>query len=292
MDKRDWFILKTVFEEKNLTRASEKLYVSQPSLSYRIKKIEEFFNVKLFIKSRRGLNFTAEGEYLVKYANNMIQKLQETRDVLKNMDNEVTGTLRLGVSSNFALYILPTLLRTFSDKFPKVNFKLDTMLSTEVMGLLSDESVHAAIVRSDYPWSGEKDLLKEENLYIISSTEISLSELPNYKMIQYTTDQSLKNTIETWWNERFIDPPTVEMELNRLGSCIEMVKNGFGYAIVPEICLKKGDNLFTKEIKYKNDSPVLRQTWLMYSKQSEQLNMVKYFIDFMKEWDETILDEV
>lgn len=56
MDQKDWILIKTLHEEKNITRTAERLYVSQPSLSYRLKNLEEEFGVTLFSKRKKELS--------------------------------------------------------------------------------------------------------------------------------------------------------------------------------------------------------------------------------------------
>ena len=103
MDEKDWRFLKVLYEEKNITKAAEKLFVSQPALSYRLKQLEEEFDMKLFFKRKRGIEFTSEGEYLAEYANDMLKQLQQTKDGMLNMQKKVKGTIRLGVWARFTL---------------------------------------------------------------------------------------------------------------------------------------------------------------------------------------------
>lgn len=76
MDQKDWKVLKLLHEEKNITKTAEKLFVSQPSLSYRLKNLEKEMGADIIFKTKTGIEFTSEGEYLVKYAKEMLQKLQ------------------------------------------------------------------------------------------------------------------------------------------------------------------------------------------------------------------------
>lgn len=177
MDEKDWRFLKVLYEEKNITKAAEKLFVSQPALSYRLKQLEEEFDMKLFFKRKRGIEFTSEGEYLAKYANDMLKQLQQTKDGMLNMQKKVKGTIRLGVSSNFAQYKLPEILKEFSKQYPHVQFMVNTGWSTKVMDLLGTSSVHLGILRGDYDWNGERFLLDKERLCIISKSEIQLKEI-------------------------------------------------------------------------------------------------------------------
>lgn len=68
MDVRDWELLTTLNETKNITHASHKLYLSQSTLSSRLKKLEKDFNIQIVLRNRRGISFTPEGKLLVQHA--------------------------------------------------------------------------------------------------------------------------------------------------------------------------------------------------------------------------------
>lgn len=283
MDEKDWNAMRIVYEEKNISRAAERLYISQPALTYRLKNLEKEFGTTLFYKVKGGIEFTPEGAHLVEYSEEMLKKLQKTKDNMLNMNNEVRGTLRLGVSSNFAQYKLPGILKKFSTIYPNVQFNVNTGWSTDIMKLLDSSSVQLGILRGNYDWSGMKTLLHEERLCLISKTEINMENLPKLPMINYKTDSSLKNLMNGWWHDRYTEPPFIVMETDRQETCKEMVKNDLGIAILPEICLQPSDNLFTQDLSYKNGKPVFRNTWLMYNQDSLKLTTVKKFINYLNE---------
>lgn len=283
MDEKDWHALRILYQEKHISRASERLYISQPALTYRIKNLEKEFDTKLFFKTKGGIEFTTKGLHLVEYAEEMINQLQKTKDYMMNMENEVRGTLRLGVSSNFAQYKLPKLLKQFTTIFPNVQFNVNTGWSTDIMNLLNSSIVQLGILRGNYEWFGEKVLLHKEKLCLISRKELDMSNLPKLPFINYKTDNSLKALITGWWHDKYSEPPFIMMETDRLDTCKEMVKNDLGFAIVPKICLQPSDNLQTYELNYSNGEPVFRYTWLMYNEDALQLTTVKTFIEFLKE---------
>lgn len=286
MDQKDWTLMKTLYEERNMTRTALKLYVSQPSLSYRLKNLEDEFGVSLFFKTKKGIEFTSEGEYLVQYSKDMLKQLQNMKDTMSNMEEEVSGVLRIGVSSNFAQYVLPKVLKDFSKKYPNVRFNVQTGWSTQVIELLNNSSVHVGILRSDRGWQGEKVLLRKEPLYLISKEKLNMENLPDYRLINYSTDSSLKDSITSWWEDQFSEPAKIEMEVDRLETCKEMVKNDFGFAVVPEICLKKDDGLYQQAIYLKDGTPVNRETWLMYNQSFKNLTVVDRFVDHLNKWDD------
>ncbi|WP_409300318.1 LysR family transcriptional regulator [Peribacillus sp. SCS-155] len=282
MDEKDWIFLKTLYEEKNLTRAAERLFISQPALSYRLKNIEEEFGVNLFFKTKKGIDFTSEGDYLVKYADDMQRQLQLTKDHMQNMQREVNGTLRLGVSSNFARYRLPEVLKNFSVRFPSVQFSVKTGWSNDIMNLLGSTKVQVGIVRNDYQWKGEKVLLAKESLMLISKKELQFNQIAKMPFIDYSTDPSLRNLINHWWQEHFSEPPHITMEVDKLETCKEMVKYDLGVAVIPEMSLKESDNLFVLPLLDKKGVPIERTTWLMFDKAFLHLSVVNEFIEFIK----------
>ena len=76
----------SLYEEKNISRAAERLYISQPALTYRLKNLEKEFGTTLFYKVKGGIEFTPEGVHLVEYAEEMLKKLQKTKDNMLNMN--------------------------------------------------------------------------------------------------------------------------------------------------------------------------------------------------------------
>ncbi|MFJ7756360.1 LysR family transcriptional regulator [Peribacillus muralis] len=283
MDEKDWHILLTLHEEKNITKAAQRLFISQPALTYRIKQLEKEFKTNLISRGKRGIEFTVKGEYLVRYSREMRNQLRDAKEHISNLEDKVQGTLRLGVSGLFARYKLPLLLKEFLSLYPDVEISLQTGWSSEIHQMLQKEEAHLGIVRGPYKWQENKMLFQEERICIASSKKIELKELPFLPRINYETDPSLRNTIENWWQETFAVPPKISMEVDRIETCKELVLHGLGYAILPEICIKKDEPLYTFPIALLDDSHLLRETWVFYRDVTTDLAQVKAFIDFLND---------
>ena len=283
MDEKDCIILQTIYEERNITKASERLYTSQPALSYRIRELEKNFKVKLLLRGKKGVMFTAEGEYLVQYANRVLKDLRKTKEHLENMDKKISGTLRLCVSSVFARYELPAILSEFRQMYPDIEIVLRTGWSSRINQMMQKEEAHVGIIRGNYEWKDKKYLIDNEKIYIVSKDKINLNELPKLSRINYETDSSLKIVLDNWWQENFDAPPNVTMEVDRMETCREMVLHGLGYALMPGICIKGFANLHTFELPSKDNKDYSRKTWLIYHDNSLELSFVNVFIKLMKE---------
>lgn len=285
MNERDWLILKTLYEKKNITKAAESLYLSQPSLTKRIQQIEKEYERPLLQRGTKGIRFTPEGEYLARCADEMLERLHHIKDHVQNMDQEAAGTLRLGVSNFITRHKLPLLLKLFQDRFPKVNFKVTTGWSRDVFHLTYNQEVQVGIVRGDYQWAGPKLLLFEENLCIASKDAIELEELPHLPRIEYETDALLKTMIDNWWTGTFSQAPLIGMEVDKADTCKEMVQNGLGYGILPGVLAENAPGLHLIPLIDGNGEPLVRRTWLFYREDSLESRAVKEFVRFVGELD-------
>jgi DNA-binding transcriptional LysR family regulator len=286
MEYRDWTILKVLFEQKNITKTAELLYISQPALTKRLQQIEKNFGVQIVHRGRRGVHFTPQGEYLVKCADEMLVKLRDIKDNLTNMDDKVVGTIRLGASYLITRTKLPRLLKLFKDKYPEVEFKVTTGWSEQVYQSLLNQDVQIGLLRGGYKWQDGKRILLHEPLLLASKNEIKIEDLPNLPRIDYDSDNKLKQMIDSWWSDHFSVSPHVSMTVDKSDTCKEMILNGLGYAIIPGYVLAEDTrDLFTMELSDKRGKPIVRDTWMFFHEESLKLKLVKAFVDFVDSLD-------
>lgn len=285
MDDRDFLILQTLYEKKNMTKTGNDLFISQPTMTSRLHKIEEEFGVQIVYRGNKGVHFTPQGEYLAKFAEKTLRSIREAKEHVLNMDKRLTGTLRLGVSKFFAKYKLPVILKMFKDQYPEIEFNVTTVWSSEVLNLINSQEVHVGFIRGDYIWSSQKHLLFDEPIVIASKKEIDLSQLPYLPRINYRTNQFMKNIIDDWWREHYSDPPKIIMNVDVVDTCKEMVLNGLGYAIMPGMILKGIEDLYQITLTDKTGVPLLRRTWMIYQQDFLELKIVEVFINFVKQLD-------
>lgn len=171
MNKKDCEVLLTLNRERNITKAAEKLFITQPALTYRLKQLEETFNCKLFIRERSGLRPTFQGEVVIAFAERLIKEINATFEELEMMDSNVKGTIKLGVASTYGQYILPNILHTFQKLYPDATFQIVTGFSSRMMELFEAGDVHIAIVRGIDYWDEEKTLLAQEPICIVQKNQ-------------------------------------------------------------------------------------------------------------------------
>lgn len=291
MDEKDCLMLIYIEEESSLARAAERLYITQPALTYRLNQLEKSFGVPVIVRGTKGGRLTPEGERLAEYAKRHLAELAALREAVVHLRNEVRGTLRLGISSYFGLYKLPPILKTFKDSYPDVQFSVTCGLSSEIYTMLQNDEVHVGVLRNEYPWTEGKDILQQESICVISTEPVELNKLPSLPMIRYKAPKtagalyssSFNEAVQAWWNEKQDKPPLISMEVDSYETCKEMVRHGLGYSIVPRIFVSPADQLYTMDLVMDNGEPIVRTTWMLYKNKSIQLAVVSRFVEWMKQ---------
>lgn len=282
METRDWNILKVLSEERNITKTAEIIGISQPALTKRLQLIESQLGIKVVHRGRKGVHFTTQGEYLAKCAGDILVRIRDMQDHVANMNERISGTLRVGASTFFTRYKLPSILKQFKELYPDVEFKVASSWSHDVYSLIYDRDVHVAFLRGEYTWHGRKHLLLQETLSIVSRDPVSLNDLPRTPRIDYQSDKKLLAMINNWWAENFDQPPLVGMVVDKTNTCKEMVKKGLGYAILPGNVLEEMKSYSLKEIRDSSGQPITRNTWMLSRREDMDLKLVKTFVDFVE----------
>ena len=280
MDERDWSILLTLYEEKNITRAAKKLFISQSSLTSRIHDIEARFGVKVVVRSKQGVTFTEEGEYLVQCAREMIEKLRSIEQTIQGFGTDVKGTIQLATTGLFTKHELPLIIKGFFELYPNVEFKVRTGLSEHILSVVSEDSSDVGFVRGDYDWKYDKKLLIEEPMYIVSKEPISLENIISLPRVAYKGSNSMITTLNQWWKENYDVAPIISVEVDKVEACKELVLNGLGYAFLPD-SLIQGEEFECIPMIQADGKPLLRRTWMMYKSSQIKSAATRTFIEFM-----------
>ncbi|WP_156289589.1 LysR family transcriptional regulator [Oceanobacillus salinisoli] len=285
MDYQDWKMLASLYATENITQAAKQLFLSQPTLTSRIKRLETYYGVPIIIRKQRGITFTPEGEELALHAKKMLYEQRNIEEKINNMKNEVSGTLRVGVSNFFALNKMPKLLRLFKQKYPNIECQVVTGWSSEMHRLILNHDVHISFIKGDYPWREKKELLYEEEICVASPWDFKWEELPSLPRIDYFTDGLMKNIVDGWWYNHYSQNPYINIEVNQVETCKEMVINGLGYAILSNLVVRPYPELIIKPIYHSSGEPITRKTWMYYHAESLEMNIVRAFIEFIRTLD-------
>lgn len=282
MDEKDWLLLKALRDARNITKAANVLHTSQPALSKRLQALEDRFGTSIALRNKSGIEFTPAGEFLADYAAEMLEKLQWVHEHVNDMDKEIKGTLRIGASNYCISYILPEILAEFKKEYPLVEFMVASAWSTDVIRQVGSGEVHIGFIRNDNAAPPERILLVRERTFICSTKEINLECLPDEPQIAYKSDPMVKGALAVWWAEKYKKPPKIAMVVDRLGSTVDLVLKGLGYAFLSEIMTQKMQGLYRYEVKHPDGRPYVRNTWVAPNQDAKQLRIVAGFLRFIE----------
>lgn len=285
MKFQDWEMLDALYTMGNITQAANRLFLSQPTVTSRIKSLEDYYGINLIIRKQRGITFTPEGEILAQHARKMLHEQMKIEEELNNMKEQVAGTLRVGVSNFFALNKMPKLLRLFKQKYPDVEFQVITGWSSEMYRSILNHDVHISFIKGDYSWKDNKELLYEEEICIASPWEFTWESLPELPRIDYNTDGKMREIIDSWWYNNYDQHPNINIKVNQVETCKEMIINGLGYAILANLVVRPHSELVTKPLYFPSGKPITRKTWMYYHEDSLQMNIVHAFVNFIRTLD-------
>lgn len=283
MDNKDIQLLRTLYEEKNITHTARRLFISQPALSDRLKRLEEEFNCTLFIRQPRGILFTSQGEALYQFFCKMEQDYQHIKDTLSTLGNHPIGTLNIACSNVFSKYHMPHILSRFKKKYPQIEVHLKSGFSHYRYREFLEGKFHVCIIRGDHNWAEQKRKLWQDPLCIFSKFPLQSKLLPSYPYIHYVTDPTLQSVLDEWWYDHFTQPPLMTIETDAMDTALKMVQEDLGFTLLSESCGQDFPMLHTEPLARTDGTVLTRDTWMYYRNNYDQLTGVKAFVDFINE---------
>ena len=143
-----------VAREKHFGKAAEACFVSQPTLSLAIKKLEEELEVKLFERSASEVSVTTLGEEIVRQAQSVLEQAAEIKEIAKRGKDPLAATMRLGVIYTIGPYLLPDLVRQIITDMPQMPLMLQENFTVRLLEMLRTGEIDCAILAEPFPESG------------------------------------------------------------------------------------------------------------------------------------------
>lgn len=154
------FYAVAVFE--SFSKAAEELCISQPSVSYSVKKLEDELGMKLFVRLSKGIKLTDEGEKLKFYIEKAFNNIVTGYKVLKENNHELTGEISIGIHSNIGTFLLPKYIKKFLKVHPKVKISIFNSTTSEMKEMFKNRKIDILILH--YPIFTNNDGYKEEKI--------------------------------------------------------------------------------------------------------------------------------
>ncbi len=289
MELRTLLYFTTVAEELNITKAAEKLHMSQPPLSTQIRNLEKELNTDLFIRGRRRLQLTESGQLLYRRAKEILSLTDKTYAEIRSMSEGMGGKISIGLVEGMAPDIAAEWFEGFIRKYPGVRFRILDGSSDDLLEKLRSGIISLAVITSPCDHSllnsfsvGREKMTalmsKEHPLAKVPGNEISVSDLKGVKLIV----PSRKATIEEifkWFREEHTEPEIV-CEMDSYLDAAALAGRKLGVSIYPRTAYIPNDSLVCKEIR---GTDKIMEHLFVWRKGHPLPAIEERFIDFVRE---------
>ena len=280
----DWEILYKLYETPNMTKVADMLYISQPSLTKRVKNMEKEFGVKIINRTSKGVKFTSEGEYLAKKAKEYIEFIKNVKEGLNSYKTELEGTIKVGSPYTYSKFELTDVLFEYSKVNKNVKFEIINDQSNNLFKMVLKNHIELGFICGDFDGDVNKILVKQNKAYIVSKEPINLEKLSQMQRIDYKTNDKSKEILDRWWRKTYGENPPIGMFAGYVEFAWQLVDKGLGYAccFLPD-GFEKVYNLCLTPILDDEGNNIIRNTWLVYPKKKQMSIVVKDFVQFVKD---------
>ena len=286
MDERDLLIIKYLNQFKNITKTANALFISQPALTTRIKQIEKELNTQLIHSNNKGIYLTPTGLEAVSFAEDILHRMDEFRERIQVIDDENAGVIKLTAPNIISQYYLPQLIKTFKKFHPKIRFDITVAPSSQVVNLMNGKKCHFGFLRNDFGWEEDtRHLLGTNYIAAVSMQPFALPDLASMSRVAYYTDTYYAKMLDLWWNNHFSTPPKIDVLVNSLDLCREMVYSGLGFGLLPSLFLPECPKAHHLILENEQGKPIERTTWLIYKKDMIVNKLTSEFLNFVLKYD-------
>lgn len=278
-----------VAEHQNFTKAAEKTFVTQPTLSMQIQKLEQELDILIFDRGKKPIELTAVGKKIVEQARSIVNESERMQDVVDQEKGFIGGAFKLGIIPTVMPTLLPMFLKTFSNRYPKVQLRIEELNTDEIIAQINEGYLDAAIAATPL----EQDKIAERPLYyepfvgyipenhrLFSKKELETEDLDIHDILLLEDGHCFRDGIvnlckasKNNTHEKF------QLESGSFETLVKLSDEGLGMTLLPYLHTLDISSTKTKNLRYfKNPSPA-REVSLIYSKSELKMQITNALYD-------------
>ncbi|MDC3354110.1 LysR substrate-binding domain-containing protein [Flavobacteriaceae bacterium] len=272
-----------VAEEGNFTLAAEKCFVTQPTLSMQVQKLEEELNIQLFNRKAKPIILTAVGEKIISQAKVILEEAKRMSDVVATEKGIIEGDFRLGIIPTVMPTLLPLFLKNFIKKYPKVNLKIEELNTASIVEELSLGKLDAGIAATplDYSQLIEKPLYyepfvgyipKPHPLSVVEKLEVEDLEKINILVLEdgHCFREHVLKLCQTSQGSKSFDLKSGSFE-----TLVHLANEGMGMTLLPYLQTRGLSEVNKENLRYFQSPEPAREISMLYSKNLLKLPIIE-----------------
>lgn len=292
MDIHHLRVFLSVFKNKSFSKASDELYLSQPTVSSHIKALEDELSVRLFDRLGRTIMPTKEAELLYSRGSEILQDIEDIKTSIGILKKEITGELVIGASTIPGTYIIPSVASEFKRRYPGVLFQVVIGDSKKITDMLLSHELLIGVVgakmnlgKIEYLSFFKDELLVVSSPKLLDKKAVSLKEFTVVPFIIREEGSGTRKMMEVYLSEEGIGIKDLNVSavLGSTESVKEAVKAGLGVSVLSRIAVK--DELSSgalREVKIKGLGSMKRDFYIITHKRRTLPLHYLAFVDYLK----------
>ena len=278
-----------VAEHKNFTKAAEKTFVTQPTLSMQIQKLEEELDIMIFDRGKKPIELTSVGKKIVEQARNIVNESERMQDVVDQEKGFVGGEFKLGIIPTIMPTLLPMFLKNFTNKYPKVHLKIEELTTTDIIAKINEGHLDAAIAAT--PLNQEK--ISERVLYfepfvgfvpenhrLNAHKKLNIEDLNLDDILLLEDGHCFRDgVINICSSFKKSNDTTFQLESGSFETLVKLSNEGLGMTLLPylhTLDIPEGQQRF---LKYFNDPSPAREVSIIYKKSELRMQIINALFD-------------
>lgn len=273
---------------RHFATAAEKSFVTQPTLSMQIHKLEDELGVTLFDRSKSPVIPTEIGERIIAQARTTLRESRQISDIANFQENELAGTFKVGIIPTIAPYLVPLFLRSFIKKYPNIDLVFEELITQEVLEKLGNDQLDAAIIATptDQSFIYTEDLFVEPFVgYLSHSHPLADKEKLTVEDLDRTNiwllneghcfrDQAVKLCKDVKTETR----APIEFKSGNLETLKRLVEQNFGMTLLPWTAVQEFNSSCSDAIIKTFKDPVpSRKLRLIYGRKHLKQTIISAF---------------
>lgn len=278
-----------VAEHKNFTKASQHAFVTQPTLSMQIQKLEEELGVEIFNRNKKPIALTQVGQKIVEQAKNIVNESYRIQDIVEQQKGYIGGEFKLAIIPTVMPTLLPMFLKNFINRYSKVNLKIFELNTAELLKKLKSGQIDAAIAATplEAPDIIERPLYyepfvgyipKEHKLYKKSSLEPADLDVEDILLLE--DGHCFKdNILNICKNRNSNFNASYQIESGSFETMIRLSHEGLGMTLLPYLNTLELSNQQKENLRNFSNPKPAREISLIYHKSELKLQIIKALHD-------------
>lgn len=278
-----------VAEHQNFTKAAEKTFVTQPTLSMQIQKLEDELEIQIFNRSKKPIELTDIGKKIVSQAINIVSEASRMKDVVDQEKGYIGGEFKLGIIPTVMPTLLPMFLKNFTKKYPKVKLKIEELTTQEIIKKINDGHLDAAIAAT--PLQQEKIIERviyyepfvgyiTENHRLFNEKKIKPEDLDLNDILLLEDGHCFRDGIINLCNVfKDATTETFQLESGSFETLIKLSNEGLGMTLLPYLHTLDLSIDQNKYIRHFTEPTPVREVSLLYKKSELKIQIIDVLFD-------------